>query len=110
MRVLLDECLPRKLGRLLSGYQVTTVPRAGFAGLSNGALLSRIAGQFDVLVTIDQSLPDQQNLQSSGVAVIMLEAHSNRLGDLAPLVPSLLALLPTVVSGQLYRVRSSATP
>jgi len=104
MRVLLDECLPRKLGRLLTGHQVTTVPQAGLAGLKNGALLSQTAGRFDVLVTIDQSIPDQQNLRAAGIALVMLAAVSNRLKDLAPLVPQLLATLPNVVAGQLYRI------
>jgi len=52
MRVILDECLPRRLGTELSGHLVTTVPQAGWAGVSNGRLLAMIAGQFDALVTV----------------------------------------------------------
>jgi len=107
MRVLLDECLPRKLGRLLAGHQVMTVPQAGLSGLKNGALLAQAAGRFDVLVT---SMPSQQNLQSAGLALVMLVAISNSLEQLAPLVPALLAILPTVVPGQVYCVSSSTTP
>lgn len=110
MRVLLDECLPRKLGRLLAGHQVTTVPQAGLASLKSGALLARAAGRFDVLVTVDQSMPSQQNLAAAGIAVVMLDAVSNRLGDLQPLVPEILALLPAVIPGIVYRVPASATP
>jgi predicted nuclease of predicted toxin-antitoxin system len=36
MKVLLDECLPRKLGRLLVGHEVTTVQEAGWSGVTNG--------------------------------------------------------------------------
>jgi hypothetical protein len=110
MRVLLDECLPRKLGRLLVGHQVSTVPQAGLASLKNGALLARAAGRFDVLITIDQSLPSQQNLLAAGVAVVMLDAVSNRLDALTPLVPEILTMLPSVVTGQIYRIPAPAKP
>jgi hypothetical protein len=110
MRVLLDECLPRKLGPLLVGHQVTTVPKAGLAGLKNGAVLVQAAGRFDVLVTIDQSIPHQQSLQKASVAVIVLTAVSNRLNDLEPLVPQVLAILPTVVAGRVYRITASTSP
>ena len=103
MRVLLDEYL--QLSRLLIGHQVATVPQAGLAGLQNGALLTAAAGRFDVLVTIDQSMPDQQNLQAAGLALIMLSAVSNRLEELKHLVPQILATLSNVSPGQLYRIR-----
>jgi len=50
MRFLLDECLPKDLARELSGHEVRTVPQAGWASVSNGKLLRKIAdsGQFDV--------------------------------------------------------------
>jgi hypothetical protein len=109
MRVLLDECLPRKLSRLLVGHQVTTVPQAGLAGLKNGALLAGAAGRFDVLITIDQSMPDQQNLRAAKIGLIMLVAMSNRMEHVAPLVPKILAALPSVIPGQVHRI-SAASP
>ena len=54
MRVILDECLPRRLGLELPGHLVSTVPLAGWAGISNGKLLARIAGNYDAFVTIDK--------------------------------------------------------
>jgi len=60
MRVILDECLPRRLGLELSGHLVSTVPLAGWAGISNGKLLARIAGSYDAFVTVDKNLPAHQ--------------------------------------------------
>jgi putative addiction module component (TIGR02574 family) len=54
MRLLLDECVPKRLKRELSGHQVLTVREAGWAGFKNGALLRPAGGQFDVPVTVDQ--------------------------------------------------------
>ncbi len=62
MRVLLDECLPRRLKADLAGHEATTVPEAGWAGTKNGDLLQLAAARFDAFVTIDQGLAFQQNL------------------------------------------------
>ena len=56
MRVLLDECVPRALRNDLVGHAVTTVAEAGWAGVTNGELLRRAAGRFDLMITIDRNL------------------------------------------------------
>ena len=103
MRVLLDECLPRRLKRSISGHEIETVPEAGWAGKSNGELLDLASGRFDVFITIDRNLPAQQTLGSE-LAVVVLAARSNRLQDLEPLVPELLDILKSVTKGQLVKL------
>jgi hypothetical protein len=49
---------------------------------------------------MDGSLARQQNLAGQAVAIVALRARSNRLEDTAPLMPEVLALLPTLVAGQ----------
>ena len=75
-RILLDESVPAGLGRLLSGFEVRTVPEMGWAGISNGRLLDETerAG-FDVLVTSDQGLRWQQRLAGRHVGVIVLSTN-----------------------------------
>jgi hypothetical protein len=51
MRVLLDECLPRRLKTVLGGHDVQTVPEAGWGGKKNGDLLRLAAAGFDAFVT-----------------------------------------------------------
>jgi len=104
MRVLLDECLPKRLKRLLVGHEVVTVPEAGWAGKQNGELVRLAAGGFDAFITIDKNLVYQQNLASIGFGVIVLSARSNRLADLEPLVPRILEALGAVQPGKLVRV------
>ena len=104
MRVLLDECLPRPLARLLLGHEVKTVPEAGWAGRSNGDLLSLAARTFDVFVTTDQNLSAQQNLQRLELGIIVLSAHTNRIQDMEPLVPGILKALKTIRRGDLLRL------
>lgn len=59
MRVLLDECLPRRLKAELPDHDVRTVQEEGWAGLKNGALLRVAAGRFDVLLTVDRRIAFQ---------------------------------------------------
>ncbi len=88
MQVLLDECVPRPLKRALPDYQVRTVVELGWSGKKNGELLQLMSQQvFTVLLTTDQNLRYQQNLQQAGVAVVVMVASSNRLCDLLPLIP-----------------------
>lgn len=62
MRVLLDECVDERLRRYFQRHDCQTARFANLAGLKNGALLDSAEKLgFDVLVTVDQSIPDQQN-------------------------------------------------
>jgi len=104
MRVLLDECLPRRLKSRLAGHEVQTVPEAGWAGKKNGELLNLLAGRFDAFITIDKNLVYQQNLTKVPFGVVAISARSNRLTDLEPLVPKLLEALSTLRPGDVVRV------
>ena len=94
MRVLLDECLPRRLKRELAGHEARTAPEMGWASKRNGELLALAVAQFDVFLTADRNLSYQQDLSSFDIAVVVLVARSNRLDDLRPLVPRILEVLP----------------
>ena len=107
MRILIDECLPRKLKKQLPEHDVHTVAEMGWSGTKNGALLKLMADSFDVLLTIDQNLKYQQNLQGATVGVVQLSALSNRLKDLLPLVPQLKQVLTTIQAGQVITIRGS---
>ncbi|MES1244260.1 MAG: hypothetical protein ABUT39_21825 [Acidobacteriota bacterium] len=76
----------------------------GWGDLDDGPLLEAMEGRFDALVTVDQNLPYQQNLKARTFAVLVLRAHSNRLTDLARLVPRLRAALKRAAPGQLIEL------
>jgi predicted nuclease of predicted toxin-antitoxin system len=105
MRILLDEDLPRKLGNALVGHEVTTVPRAGWSGIKNGKLLALAATKFDVFLTMDGNLEFQQNLTTLPVAVLVVEAISNRIEHLESKVPAILKELNHIQPKTLVRVR-----
>ncbi|QJB44499.1 DUF5615 family PIN-like protein [Dolichospermum flos-aquae] len=105
MRILLDECAPRPLKRQLAEYDIKTVVEMGWSGKKNGELL-RLMNQegFTILLTTDQNLRYQQNLQQAVVAVVVLVAQSNKLADLLPLLPDARKVLNTIVPGAVIEV------
>jgi len=68
MKILIDECLPRKLKSELSEHDCSTVPEMGWAGKKNGELLRLMSGTVNVFITVDQNLKHQQNLATSSIS------------------------------------------
>jgi hypothetical protein len=60
--------------------------------------------RFDAFITVDQNVGFQHNVATSGIAVIVLIAQSNRLKDLLPLVSAVLKKLSQIKPGSLERV------
>ena len=98
MKTLLDECLPRRVARLLPGHEVRTPGQMNWLGLSNGRLLDA-AADFDLFLTVDKNLVQQQRLAGRHLAVIVLRVRSSKIEDLAPLVPQGIALLADLQPG-----------
>lgn len=71
----------------------------GWAAIGNGELLALASREFDVFLTVDRNLAFQQNVDALTIAVIVLHAPTNRLADLRPLVPQLLAVLGSAQPG-----------
>ena len=100
MKLLLDECIDRKFAREFVDREMKTVPQSGWAGVKNGQLLALAEAEFDVFITVDRNLSFQQNLPQFDITVIVLQAPSNRLADLKPLAPKVLAILAMATRGQ----------
>lgn len=105
MRVLLDECVPRALRRDLAGHEVRTVGEAGWPGVDNGELLQLAAQEFDVLLTVDRNLEYQQNFSGLKLAVVVIEAPSNDVSVLRPLMPAVREAISKAQPGVVTRVR-----
>jgi hypothetical protein len=104
MKVLLDECVPRRFKNSLFGHDCRTVPEEGLAGKKNGDLLA-LAEQagFQVFLTLDRGIEYQQNLDPRTIAVVIVRTKSSQLTELLIHVPDLLRLLESIQPGQLVR-------
>ncbi|HME36802.1 MAG TPA: DUF5615 family PIN-like protein [Candidatus Sulfotelmatobacter sp.] len=105
MKLLLDECVPRKFRNLLPGHDCCTVPEEGLPGKKNGELLT-LAEQsgFEVFLTLDRGLEYEQNLNGRIIAIILIRSKSSRLVDLLPHSPEILRALRSIRPGELVKV------
>ena len=105
MRVILDECLPRRLLRDFSDHVVTTVPRQGWAGVTNGALLERVqTDEFDVFITMDSNIVHQQNLDGLKTCLVVLHAVNSRYETLQPLLPQIQDAIFKAQLGSIFHI------
>jgi hypothetical protein len=105
MRLLLDECVPRPLLRDLTAHDAHHVVDMGWSSKRNGELLKlMLADRFEAFLTVDQNLPFQQNLRTSGIGVVVVVARTNRVKELQPLIPKMLDALGLVKAGELVTV------
>lgn len=104
MRILLDECVPKRLGSEFP-HQVSTVQQLRLSGLDNGKLLATIENDFDVFITVDQNLQYQQNLSNSKLAILVLVAPSSRYDDLKPMIPDCLLALEGIKPGHVHTIK-----
>ena len=87
------------------GHDVGAVVEQGWSGKRNSELLRlMLAAGFEGFLTVDKNLEFQRNVVASGIAVVVVVARTNRMKELRPLVPAILAALQRVKRGQLVRV------
>ena len=105
MRILIDECLNWRLGRALTGHYAVSAQKMGWSGIKNGKLLAlAVENGFDVFLTGDRNLTFQQKVVESSIAIVILEAKGIQLHHTLPLMPKVIALLPTLKPGKIVRV------
>ncbi|MGE5343055.1 MAG: DUF5615 family PIN-like protein [Candidatus Omnitrophota bacterium] len=106
MRILLDECLPKKLKRDFKNYEIKTVPEMGWAGKKNGELLGLAENHFDIFITTDQNLQYQQNLKNRRITVFVLKAVNSRYETLKLFVPIILDKITPELNKEFIEIKS----
>lgn len=100
MKVLLDECVPFPLARVLVGHECTTAQACGWGGFKNGDLLRLAESEFDAFLTADKNLRYQQNL--TGRKLPIVEVSTNDVRRLRAAAPLILAAFTGLLPGE-YR-------
>lgn len=101
--IILDENIPRKLKREISGYTVTTVQENGWGGVKNGKLISLVDGVYDVLITADKNLRYQQNLSGRKISIIELPFNDSDL--LLVIVPKIIEAIQLSTYGSYKEIQ-----
>ncbi len=101
MRILLDECVPWPMHKLLVGHECTTAQKRGWGGVKNGDLLRMAEGEFDLFITSDQGIRYQQNL--IGRRIPILEVSTNDLRRIRAASVEIQAVVVAIQQGE-FRV------
>jgi hypothetical protein len=105
MKILLDECVTKKLKRHLTGFEVKTVVEMDWSGLKNGKLLSSaVVENFDILLTIDKNLEYQQNMSNYEIAVVVLDVEKSKVDLLVELLPKFKERINNYEKGKVYLI------
>ena len=104
MRILLDENVPHALRHEFPEHDVRTARYMGWDSKQNGELLALARDKFDALITLDQHIPEQQNLTEEDVGVIILTAGTDDVEFLKSLVPQIREALHNIGRGQIVHI------
>ena len=108
MRILLDECVTKKAKKLLTDFEVHTVPEMGFSGLKNGKLLTEAeASGFDILLTIDKNMDYQQNISKYELTIVVLDVAKSSIKYIEELMPEFIANIDTYEKGKSYKIEKT---
>jgi len=102
VKLLVDECVPLKLVRLLTGHTFTTALERGWGGFKNGRLLALAEPDFDLFLTCDTNIQYQQNLMVRKIAILLLS--TNHWPTLKGQVALVQSALDKVRPGEFVRV------
>lgn len=78
MNILLDECVPWPMRKLLVGHTCTTAQKRGWDTLKNGDLIQLSETEFDLFITCDQNIRYQQNLADRRISILELSSNDLR--------------------------------
>jgi hypothetical protein len=104
VRLLLDHCVPKPVGRHMPDHHVRTAAQMRWVDLTNGRLLAVAKGKFDCVITVDKNIKSQQNLKRLPIAVILLNAPRNTPEELISFVPFVERALKTIQPGQMLEI------
>ncbi len=107
-RLLLDECVPKRLARLIVGHEARTVSDMQWTSAPDRSLLRRASDEgFDAVITVDRSLAFQQRVSALPLTLIVLRARTNRYAELSPLLPKLLTVIEHLAPGTVVTVSAN---
>lgn len=105
MKILLDECVTKRLKAHLEEYEVFTIGELGLSGIKNGKLMSYCTeNNFDILLTIDKNLTFQQNLDKYSVIIVVLNCNTSKIEKLITFLPAFKAQIPQLQKHRAYTI------
>ena len=103
MKILLDECVTKRLKKYLEEFEVFTVRELDLSGTKNGKLMTYcVENNFDILLTIDKNMMFQQNLDKYPIIIVVLNCTRSKIEELVTFIPSFKAQLDSLEKHKAY--------
>ncbi|MEO7142760.1 MAG: hypothetical protein ABI165_04580 [Bryobacteraceae bacterium] len=99
-RVPLDECVHAGVTTAFPGHTVKTVMEIEQCGSPDGPLLTFAQERFDVFVTIDRNLEDENNLRKFKLGFVIVRVVNNEIASYQPLFAKLKEAAQKVRAGE----------
>lgn len=106
MKILVDNCVVKRFGQLLTDHEAIHASQLGWSKLENGDLIQAAeeAG-FEVMITVDKNLLYQQSLSGRKLSIIVLSPIFVYYEDIAALGPQVCQVLNDLPTGSFIVVR-----
>ncbi len=105
MKIIVDECLPKRLIHFFSEYDANTVPQIGLGGYKDGELLNELDKRsIDIFITIDGNIEYQQQFTNRVFGTIIIRAVSNRFADLVHFERELQEVAKSITAGSIVHI------
>ncbi len=105
MKIIIDECLPKRVAQFFEKGSAYTVPQIGLSGSKDTELLNELDKRgIDVFVTIDGNIEYQQQFLKRTFGTVVILAVSNRFADLEHLKEKILQAVNSVSIGEIAHV------
>ena len=109
MRILLDENITPRFGRLLVGHDVEAVAGSPLRSTLDGPLIKLAEAGFDAFVTMDKGILHQQNLKDNLLIIVLMRGPNNRYETIALMAPQVLQFLEDSVPGAIGIIVAPST-
>lgn len=108
MKILLDHNLDRRLKSHLPEHDTSTTQERGWPDVINGKLLDLVeANGFNVLLTADANIRNQQNISNRSFSILVLHAFNNRLTTHLEMIDAANQALDQIQPGEIVEIYHS---
>ena len=105
MKIIIDECLPKRMIQFFQDDDVWSVPQIGLNGYKDSALLNALdKKKIDIFVTIDGNIEYQQQFKNRTFGTIIIRSVSNRFADLQQFKNELCQKIATIKAGEIIHI------
>src|ERR1043165_7924390 len=105
MKILLDECVTKKVKPHLVDHTVLRVSEMKWNGLKNGELLKQaVENNFDIFLTIDKNISFQQSISKHNITLVILDVQSSNITDVLRLLKEFIKRISSMRRNEAYKI------